>query len=926
MHIRLLISILLMIFTFACAEDFDTNLENRKLESEDGIPLPSEDNIYPIPHTSEQYWGSFENSNELKEPQGFNFAYYGGIGGSTSSKDTMLKDINERGKVTICLESAAPYHNNALSDRPDISEEQYLENIMASFERSFRKWETAVRDNWAWRWKGNNWVQFDRRYGNCKDVRHGYGMKVYLYWGYGRDDRIGDCLRSCASLGEKSMWLREEAVNDRLDALVLHEMGHLLGLGDAYQEAQVDTRQVPLDQPRSVMGWYGVSELAQDDITGINSVLTFAASDVRNPTCPPHYRRGENIGRPMSELYCVPDFRNRRYYPAQPTIIPTELNKIGLNKSLNNLDTDRACHGDEGLDVYKVGKTYTYTLKVTDFLNGTFDFNGYTAIVNNEDVFEYIGKTLRTIGDNTNNGKMGEKPADPEFLTRIITFEFRAKSVGLTKLRFYNKGKEISKRTIYSSDHRRIVSLDYRNVHPELVDNLTIPHMAKGDIVRILTNNDGNSFQQRWNNHKKPDEYVGHITPYYRATTKLWEKTCDNNSYRVFNQDFNETVFVINHINDPTINYVRSVDPAFHNGGERYYIRKQIKFKNLVDRNIKVPMSMDEDSRFAMDLLAKDQWAHDCVNGNFGFSEMFGRKLGKSARNVFRISRFGMDGSGQIEYLKEIFSTENCYGDSIMVKNEQPGVMFERYETYIEDFNKFRVIMRNANNFEVGNFVFSNTELFDVTIKVAINGVEVLVPRVSRNFHMSDKTLKRVPIPKFSYGAHGASYYMIQSKWSGRCLDVEGGWKADNLLVWQWRCHLGDNQQFKLQNYYGEWDEYTLRFKHSGKALDLFAYDQSNGAIYKHYFTHGDVNQRFKLEYRGNGYYAIKNVHSGKCLDILGWSKDNFGLLGQWDCHYGDNQLFRFVPVNWDMTAFPIPYMFPSNERDVNGHIDWRVQ
>jgi serine protease AprX len=81
--------------------------------------------------------------------------------------------------------------------------------------------------------------------------------------------------------------------------------------------------------------------------------------------------------------------------------------------------------------------------------------------------------------------------------------------------------------------------------------------------------------------------------------------------------------------------------------------------------------------------------------------------------------------------------------------------------------------------------------------------------------------------------------------------------------------------------------------RHSGKALDVWAFSNQNGAQIVQWDWHGGDNQRFWLEPLADGSYRIVAKHSGKVLDVWAFSNQNGAQIVQWDWHGGDNQRFR---------------------------------
>ena len=62
---------------------------------------------------------------------------------------------------------------------------------------------------------------------------------------------------------------------------------------------------------------------------------------------------------------------------------------------------------------------------------------------------------------------------------------------------------------------------------------------------------------------------------------------------------------------------------------------------------------------------------------------------------------------------------------------------------------------------------------------------------------------------------------------------------------------------------------YTIKAKHSGKALDVAGYSNQPGALVDQWTYVGGNNQRWELIDLGTGYFKIKSAHSGLALDIV---------------------------------------------------------
>lgn len=133
--------------------------------------------------------------------------------------------------------------------------------------------------------------------------------------------------------------------------------------------------------------------------------------------------------------------------------------------------------------------------------------------------------------------------------------------------------------------------------------------------------------------------------------------------------------------------------------------------------------------------------------------------------------------------------------------------------------------------------------------------------------------------------------YEIVAKHSGKCLDVSGVANHDGANVYQWSCHGGKNQAWKLTSK-GQ-DYYTLTAQNSGKCLDVAGVSKDQGANVQQWSCHGGDNQSWMLIPQGAGDYLIKAKHSGRCLDVAGVATNDGANVQQWDCHSGNNQLWK---------------------------------
>jgi hypothetical protein len=138
---------------------------------------------------------------------------------------------------------------------------------------------------------------------------------------------------------------------------------------------------------------------------------------------------------------------------------------------------------------------------------------------------------------------------------------------------------------------------------------------------------------------------------------------------------------------------------------------------------------------------------------------------------------------------------------------------------------------------------------------------------------------------------------------SNLCLDINRGeqssWRYDsNLEVWP--CHGEENQQFSLQPYAVEGTSTIFTIQALGRCLDIdmgFVEDWTHQTNVQLYSCNGGINQQFRLQPVGGGWFTIVSAMDGRCLDIdlntgNGWRYERNVQL--WTCNNGSNQRWRF--------------------------------
>jgi hypothetical protein len=116
------------------------------------------------------------------------------------------------------------------------------------------------------------------------------------------------------------------------------------------------------------------------------------------------------------------------------------------------------------------------------------------------------------------------------------------------------------------------------------------------------------------------------------------------------------------------------------------------------------------------------------------------------------------------------------------------------------------------------------------------------------------------------------NYYQIRFRSSGKCLDSEGNTTADGAPSKLYTCHGNGNQRLALVPAPGQPSElnlYNVKYKHSGKCLDVKDASTAFGAIVEQRTCDSSrASQRFSLETRPGSpnTRALRFRHSAKLL------------------------------------------------------------
>ena len=137
----------------------------------------------------------------------------------------------------------------------------------------------------------------------------------------------------------------------------------------------------------------------------------------------------------------------------------------------------------------------------------------------------------------------------------------------------------------------------------------------------------------------------------------------------------------------------------------------------------------------------------------------------------------------------------------------------------------------------------------------------------------------------------GNGYYYITSRLSLCNLDVSGGTAKDRQNIQAYESNSSDAQKFKFVSVEEAEGKQTIEdgIYHISTALNTnYVLDISGGSDYNkanlQIWTNTNVNQqKFLVEYQGDGYYKIQALHSGKVLDVDNGANKNGTNVWQYE-------------------------------------------
>lgn len=159
-----------------------------------------------------------------------------------------------------------------------------------TFEKAVSAWSDTLENNPSWPCKGRSRVIWQNQGGTPSMI------SVYL------DAAVQ---RSYAIVGQYEIRLSPQYMNSsdaNAERVILHEMGHMVGLSDTYTEPGY---QQPIGQPDGIMNnLYQVPWLTADDIAGANALYEYING--RGQFCDGDYTVGGAYENRNQVAFCVP--------------------------------------------------------------------------------------------------------------------------------------------------------------------------------------------------------------------------------------------------------------------------------------------------------------------------------------------------------------------------------------------------------------------------------------------------------------------------------------------------------------------------------------------------------------------------------------------------------------------------------------------
>jgi hypothetical protein len=134
------------------------------------------------------------------------------------------------------------------------------------------------------------------------------------------------------------------------------------------------------------------------------------------------------------------------------------------------------------------------------------------------------------------------------------------------------------------------------------------------------------------------------------------------------------------------------------------------------------------------------------------------------------------------------------------------------------------------------------------------------------------------------------AWAQVQIRHSSKCMDVAGGKTTNGSGLHQWACDSKKvNQKFKFEDRGNGF--YSIRAQVSNKCVDLAYGGSTDGQAIQQYSCGAtNANQHWAISPTDGGWFELKAKPSSKCLDVKSSGQSNGAAFQQWTCSNVSNQ------------------------------------
>jgi oligosaccharide reducing-end xylanase len=150
-----------------------------------------------------------------------------------------------------------------------------------------------------------------------------------------------------------------------------------------------------------------------------------------------------------------------------------------------------------------------------------------------------------------------------------------------------------------------------------------------------------------------------------------------------------------------------------------------------------------------------------------------------------------------------------------------------------------------------------------------------------------------VTITSTGSGGLANGTYKLIARHSGKALDAYGANTTNGTQIIQWTYNAGNNQKWTVTSLGSSL--YKIIGVQSGRSIDISNWGTANGTKVQLWDYLGGTNQKFYFNATSGGYYEISPSHcTGSCLDVSGASTADGAIVQLWQWLSGNNQ--QWIP------------------------------